>query len=469
MSAAQVYAEEWRATPRLTVDEAYTDNVDLAPKGQERSDFISSISPGIGVRGRSRHVTLGVDYDPQVLLYAKDSNRNQVRQRLLGTGQAEVLEKMLFFDASASIDQEIINPREAVGGTDLTANDNRRTVQTYNVGPTLRNHFGSYADSEVSYHFSAVNVDSEEVSNTTTHDALVSLRNGDYFGVFGWTLTYSESRTERSGANTGLSDTPSNQRSGRADFQYALFPTFSLLAGVGYDDIEDQTLTQGIHDPAWDVGFLYRPSRALSFRITQGMRYGDPNTNAELNYKVSAKTEITGSYTQSIQTSQALLARNLSDVTVNQSGQLIDPRTGLPFEAGNQVFGLENQAFRQDRLSVRASSVRGRNTYRAEFFKEDRKFDLNNQTEKSIGGQIRWSRQLTRVTDLDVGFFYSRLNFDDADGRVDNQYSIDAGLNYHISGTLNGRLSFRRTERDSSVPDSDTRENVILIGIRKEL
>ena len=46
VAAGSASAEEWRLTPRLTVEEAYNSNIDLASRGREESDFVTSISPG---------------------------------------------------------------------------------------------------------------------------------------------------------------------------------------------------------------------------------------------------------------------------------------------------------------------------------------------------------------------------------------------------------------------------------------
>ena len=46
------FAIDFIVMPSLTLQETYSDNVNLAPKGQEKSAFVTEISPGISFRGR---------------------------------------------------------------------------------------------------------------------------------------------------------------------------------------------------------------------------------------------------------------------------------------------------------------------------------------------------------------------------------------------------------------------------------
>src|SRR5690349_8539532 len=81
-------AEEWRVTPRVTVEQSYNTNIDLAPKGQEKGDFVTSISPGVAVRGTGRRLSLNFDYDPEQVIFAHTSDRNDLRHRFRGLTNA---------------------------------------------------------------------------------------------------------------------------------------------------------------------------------------------------------------------------------------------------------------------------------------------------------------------------------------------------------------------------------------------
>lgn len=472
LPGAAATAAEWRITPRVEVDETYNDNINLAPKGQEKSDFITTISPGIAVRGDGRRVKLNFDYDPQALFFARDSDNNQTRQRLRGGGQVELWEKVLFLDAQASINQQVVSATGGVGGTDLTASQNLTTVQTYNIGPTFKHHFGPYADSETRYQFSAVTVDSEDVADTTSNTASFVLRSGRYFANLGWVLTLNESRTDRSGGSSTtvntFNNTASDRRLAKLDTQYAINSMFSLLAGVGYEKIKDVSLLEQPDGFLWDAGVQFRPNRVSSFRVKHGRRFGDPNTAVDISYQIGPKTTLTAAYNQTIQTSQGLLSGGLGFVGVDEFGRLVDTRTGLPFNPNDPTFGLNAGAFRQDRFATTLNAVRGRNTFRFEVFEEQREFDISNTTTEAVGGRFNWSRRLTRATDLDFSTVYTHTDYSGALARDDDYYSVNLALTYRLSDSLRGTISAHRTERLSSAVGGDVIEDLVSVRVRKE-
>src|SRR5579862_7601934 len=79
----------WVLTPSLGLSETYTDNVNLAPSSQARSDLVTSISPSLNIVGQSAHVNLALTYDPQLLLFALGTSSPEVQQQLLGTAHVE--------------------------------------------------------------------------------------------------------------------------------------------------------------------------------------------------------------------------------------------------------------------------------------------------------------------------------------------------------------------------------------------
>lgn len=460
-------AAEWRITPRIDAEVAYTDNVELAPRGLEESDVITTVSPGISVRGDGGRVHLNFDYNPQVLVYADDSDRNDFRHRLLGSGEIELLERILFLEADASVSQQFIDNRDAVGGSNLNASNNLRTVQTYGIGPVLRNQFGPYAQSEVRYRLDYVNPETASVADTTTNSLSALLSSGSYFSVFGWSLSYVDSRTERSGSATAFDGVDSDRQTARADVSYAVSTAFSVLAGAGYEDINDATLTRSADGLIWDVGFLYRPSRHASLRVTVGERYNDPNINVQASYMMGQRTYLTASYDQTIETSQSLLSGNLSRLSLSPTGELIDSATGAVFLPGDPALGLDSSAFRRDRFSLGVNSSYGRNKYGLSAYHEEREFELANQNETVFGGQFNWSRRLSPHTDIDVNLGYRHSKFDDATDRKDDFYDVNIGVTQQLSETLDARLRVGHTTRNSNQNQSDLRQNLVVLGIGK--
>ena len=467
--AIDASAEVWRVTPRLTVEESYNSNIDLAPKGQEKSDFVTTVSPGASVRGSGRRLQLNFDYDPEQVFFLKNSDENELRQQFRGLTSAELLEQLLFFEASGSVNQQFTNNTGAIGGTTATTSNNLSTVQTYTLGPVVRNHLGTFADTEARYTFSAVTVDGDDVSDTTTNALSFLMRSGRDFSTIGWTFTANASEAERSGGVGTFDGTKTERQLAKLDTQYALNSSLSLLAGAGYEKIEDPTLNEQPDGEIWDLGFQYRPNSVSSGRFTAGQRFDGANYNLDVDYRPSPSTRFRAGFLQQINTSQELAVQNLSSLGVSQSGVLIDQATGRPFLPGDPQFGITNAAFRQDRFTAGFETSSLRNRYNFDIFDEKRDFDsqVNNNTH-SRGISLGFNRSMTPLLSFNAGGSYSRTDFENLGDRQDDFYSATTGLAYRLSDTAQARLNYRYTDRQSSTPNNDIIENVVTLTLSKE-
>jgi uncharacterized protein (PEP-CTERM system associated) len=464
-------AEElvWRVTPRATVEQAYNSNVNLSPKGQEQSDFITSLSPGLGVRGTGRRLSLNFDYDPEQVIFLHNSDRNEVRQRFRGLTNIELLEQLLFFEASGSANQQFTNNTGAIGGTTLTASRNLQTVQTYSFGPVLRNHLGTFADTETRYTYSIFKVDGDNIADTTSNQISFIASSGRDFTQLGWTFTANASESERSGGTGTFDGSTTERRLAKLDTQYALNSTFSLLGGAGYERVDDPTLNDPPDGAIWDAGFQVKPNSVSTMRFTAGERFGGANYNASLDYLFNPRTRLHGAYLQQINTSQGLAVQNLNNLSVTPSGLLIDSETGRPFLPGDPQFGITNAAFRQDRLSIGFEHSTLRNRYNIDVFDEQREFDTTIQNNShSRGVTLGFNRSLTPLLSLNVGGSYSISQFENQADREDDFYSVTSGLSYQLSDTVDARLTYRHTSRKSSAPNADIIEDFVAVTLLKE-
>lgn len=468
-TGSEAMAEQWRVLPRVTVEQAYNDNIDLTRKGTETSDFITSISPGLGVRGTGRRLTLNFDYDPEQLFFLENSDRNELRQRFRGFSNAELLEQLLFLEASGSVNQQFVNSTGGIGGTTLTGSRNLRTVQTYSLGPVVRNHLGSFADAETRYKFSTFLVDDQTVADTTQHEVSFLLKSGREFTDLAWDFNASASNAERENGTATFSGTDIERRLAKLNTQYAFNSTWSLLAGVGYERIDDPTLFDSPDGVIWDLGFQVRPNSVSSARFTAGERFGGSNYNLEVNYLPSPLTRLRANYIQAINTSQSLGIQDLSALALSPQGALINSQTGQPFLPGDPRFGLTNSAFRQDRFSAGIEHTSLRNRYTLDIFDEKREFDVQTQNNTHSRGVILgFNRSLTPLLSFNLSGSYSVSTFENQSDREDDLYSANAGLSYRLSDTAQARLSYRHTERKSSAANSDLVENFVAVTLLKE-
>jgi uncharacterized protein (PEP-CTERM system associated) len=468
LASGVVQAAEWRITPIIQVTEAYNSNIDVSARGTEISDYITNVSPGVGVRGSGRQLTLNADYSPEFLFFADESSRNEVRQQFSGFANSELVQQRLFLDVSGTVSRHEVGQTLPAGQTELTANNNLRQVIVADVSPSYRQHFGSYADAEVRFRHDRVSVDANQVSDTTTNEVSLAVISGEEFSVLKWQLSGQQSHTDRDGGAAGAANSDIRRRLGKADFEYAVAAGLGLIAGVGHEEIKDSTLREPIDGLIWDAGFVYRPSRATSLRATHGERFEQPNTSVALSHAFTPRTVLTASYAESVETSQGLLQGRLGNIGLDETARLVNSTTQQPFTVRDDAFGLTNTAFRQEVYKVALDMTRGRSTYRLSAFRDTREFDVATGTATSTGGSLGFTRALTRWLNGSLNATYRRAQFDTPAGRTDASWTVQGALRYQISESLEASLSAEHSQRENSFNDFESAQSLVAIRLAKK-
>src|SRR5947207_13763369 len=128
LSAPTAYAGDWMITPRITAQEIYTDNVLLTPTNR-RSDFITTIAPGLSIAGESPRLQAKFDYAPTLQRYLLTPDLNFIGQNLYANATGTVVPDLFFVDARGFLS---LQPSSPALGTGLLAS----SVPSL-IGPTL--------------------------------------------------------------------------------------------------------------------------------------------------------------------------------------------------------------------------------------------------------------------------------------------------------------------------------------------
>lgn len=215
----------------------------------------------------------------------------------------------------------------AGGATGIVVGDRSNVANVYSVyaGPTLTQRVAGL-DVGAGYRFGYTKVDieapallapgvaaSDIFDESTNHAAWASIGQRPGRLPFGWQVS---GGWDREDANQ--LDQRFEGKFARADVTVPIGPTFALLGGVGYEDIEisqRDVLRDGtgnavrdaggrfVTDPAsarqlafdvdgliWDAGVMWQPSRRTSVTAKVGRRYGDMNYTGSLSYRPTHAT-----------------------------------------------------------------------------------------------------------------------------------------------------------------------------------
>lgn len=481
-------AVEWTFTPHLGVSETYTDNVSLAPRGQERSDFVTQITPGISLRGVGPRLKLSANYSLQTLFYANEGN-NTINHMLDANGNAELVENLFFLDARAGISQQNISllGAQAVDNTNTTGN--RTDVKTLSLSPYLRKHFGTLATGEARYTHEIVEAEAGGALNSTADRINLRLDSGLAYNRLGWGLSYYKEKLDF----THFQEVERETYAGR--LSYLLRPGLTLVGNGGW---ESNTYLYSGPKPEgsfWSAGFSWAVTPRTDLNASVGRRFFG-NTHAfGFNHR-NRRTVWSVNYSQDITTVQSQFFVPSTVDTANFLSRLFssaipDPvmrqrfvadlmvQRGIPNQVFNPLNFLSNQTFLEKKLLASVALNGAKNTIVFNLFNQIRDARAigavtspllgNNDFASSAhieqrGGSVFWNYRFAPRTSSNVSVGYSRNTFSDID-REDRDKYLRIGVTKQIQPKITASLDYRRLQRDSSLSGNDYRENAIMAAL----
>jgi uncharacterized protein (PEP-CTERM system associated) len=404
--------------------------------------------------------------------------------------QAKLIDQLLDLDASASrqiTSQSAFGPQ---GNDSLYANNNRSTVSTYTVSPTLRHRFGSTADAYLRYSHNRVAGDS--LLGTTTGDNIsANIISGADFTTIGWGL----SATQDAFSGAGYGDTQSQNV--EANLRYRLGRTISLTATAGYDKYDyasqNSSAAQGASATA---GFIWTPSSRTRLQMSYGRRYYGNTGNMAFSFR-SHRSAFNASYTDNVTTTrQQFLASSALSTTALLDAMLTasipDPieranaiaayiaATGITPSITNNTNYLSNVFQRQRSLQLGYSLEGPHSTTTFSVYKtrsaalSTQQADsdlfgqnlaaLNNNLD-STGTSLAYLQRMSQSTQVLASLNFQRSKTIDFDLTTDTE-SARLGLTHAFSKKLRGSAEIRH-QRGSyyNIGSSRYRENAISAAI----
>src|SRR6266404_5156419 len=468
-------ARDWIVTPRVSLYESYTSNASLAPDGHDSSDFFTTLVPSIGIRGDTARLKLSLDYSLEAIAYAENSDLDQLRNNLNFVSTLTLVPELLFVDGAASVQQVPSSGQAPVSASPLAASTNLETVSVYDISPYIKHHFGTFADTELRYTFNQVHssgvsegfssaavLGSNQLSSSTTNGLTLTAASGSQFRRLLWLVV-------ADGANSSFGGTSpdTSSRLLQASGEYRVNRQIGLLGSVGFERISDPTFFPDPEPdgPIGSVGVKYTPSARSSLILNVNHRYDSNFATGSANYLIGPQTQIRAGYTEQVFTSSQLqFSNNLSFLTTDEFGNFIDSRTEQLFSLSSTTFGVENNAFRQRSFDIGFHAVRGRNTFGAGAFWQDRRVFQTGELDTAFGGALSWSRALTPVANLNLTIRYANELFGE-----DRQQLIGLGgsLVYQLNDTLEGIFAVNVTRQLADIPTDQFTEAVLSIGLQK--
>ena len=452
------FAQDWKITPQISVFQSFTSNARLAPPGEEKSDFFTTVSPGIDVHRESSSLNFDLSYALDAIGYLRDEELGELRNRLRFVSTATIAPELLFLDARAAILQQPRESRRTGSGSDLAGPIDLETVKTYSISPYALYHFGSVADSEIRYIFNQTY--SDDLADSTAHRVDAGLTSGSRLSRIKTTLHLSGEEI--------LASRRISTRLAELSAQYRLNREVGLLGSIGYERIEDPTLDDEPDGPIGSVGVQLKPGPRSSITLLYQHRFDSDFFSGEATYVIGPRTWIDASYSESIETSNSLFAENLGFLTRDEFGNYVDSRTARLFSLDDTGFGLEENAFRIRVFDLGLHLVRGRNTFDFVVYHERRDTDATDEKETAMGGAVNWQRQISPLSRFDFTARYRHAEFDDR-SQDDTVRLMGAGASviHSLGKSVDGVLAVNYSRQLADEREDEFSEAVVSIGLTK--
>lgn len=264
-------APSWTIKPTANLDFTATDNA-TPGRGEKRDEFITRVSPGVRIEAASARLKGSLAYQWHQNFYANNSVPDGDQQSLRADGRLELVEQLLFVDASANIAQQPISAFGTQGVGNELANANRSETTSWQWSPYLKGNLGSTLQYEMRYRFLQTDTKAgvqAQYGDTLNHTWSGRLGGATPLARLGWSVS-----AEQQNIEVGTrSELRSERLLGSLDYRIDARIKLSLLAGGESDNYNLAELRSRRNVGA---GFEWTPTeRTLLSLQHQRRSYGD--------------------------------------------------------------------------------------------------------------------------------------------------------------------------------------------------
>lgn len=505
---AQSFAGDWEIAPVLSVTETYSDNITLSSTPED--EYVTEVRPGITIKGEGARVKADLKYSAQGLVYARNSDRNNVNHNLASAANVEVVKEHFFVDASAGISQQLISS-DSSAPVDNISIGNRTDRYTLSISPYYQHSIAGLVNTSLRYTGSLVRYD-EGASDSDTSQVDLNAASGRKFNRFTWSANYHDATTDRETAADVEHETS------YAIARYRLVKSLSFLVQGGNERHNfNTTLTRPIVNGSyWGAGITWQPNQKFSLDLSEGNNFKSVaaswtptvrtgmslswrdrsvglnpgevwsanlsvrsrRLSAQLNYKEDTVSVQEASYLGEFGYfyipgfADGILAYNdegkISRLFEYSDKDLYKPLVADPtlVSIGKiEAFGLTDDIYTTERgqLVVGYKMAKSNLTFSA--FNEDRYYQVSGRSESLYGNSISFNWRFGGRSTLMMGTSWQQHDYSDSD-REDDYTFTNVGIKRSVNRKLDTSLTYGHTDRNSTQAGKGYVENRLALNAR---
>ncbi|MEL7448575.1 MAG: TIGR03016 family PEP-CTERM system-associated outer membrane protein [Pseudomonadota bacterium] len=439
-------------TPGIFAGVNYTDNLRLQNDENKIEQLSYVITPEISFSRRGPRMQTLFDYRAQGIFYDTETRDDAVLSFLRFNNDAELVENNLFFDVSANITQQILDPGEAIPISGINDVGNRAEVLTAFAVPRWESTLGGFAQTQLSYRAGIVDYKEPELRDSKEGrlDAALS-------GFLGrnstWLLAYYDAGAEYD------TDEEVNLSTFTAELAIGIGAKTALVLTGGYDsnNFVSALGERDVEDDFWLVGFRGTLGRFTEYDVRAGERFfGD-------TYAVNITRE-RGNLTGTIDYSESVTSQGQAQLDFESVFDFVSDITGeeLPVPLPN--------AYVRKRLQVSGDWQLPTGVVQFAVFDEDRQFldglpGDNDERMRGASTSYRWTGGTRTTVTVDLSWRRFELR-NSTDTPEDIRVQLRTRREFANNTFLN--VTVWRNKRGATVPTRAFTENAGSIGLTKQ-
>jgi hypothetical protein len=485
----------WSAS--LGLAEGYSTNAagGTAPP-DNRSDFFTQATLGLGVQYQGRRLNASGAYQLTGDYYTRVHDLDRVENRLSVAAESELLTDMLFLRGQAFAAPIALSRVGTLSSRGSAISDlNSRDSYGYSVEPTFQLHLedllvSTLTASEGGLFFvqpSSSNpgdpaplLPAENSISTSVSEQIAS---GTYFDRLAWSATGSYSQNNQTIQTE-------RQTSAFGNVSYAVTRWLAILGTGGYNEFKSSVpLVKQLSGWAGMGGIRVTEGETLVLTVEGGTQYNFPSYIGSLNWKITPRTSLVASVTDTVTTPQGSILSNLATFATTPQGGLGGAMSPYTPPGGDltapqlqtispvQSYGLslDNSIYRQRDGNLALVHGTDRNDYTLSVYGSERDqltlpIVLTSPRTSIYGASLGVSRRMRPDLTGGVSVGYS---FASEFGGHDRILSLNAGLSYQLSQKISVYMNGYYLDRSGSgvigVPHLGLSDGEVMIGIQAGL
>lgn len=436
-----------KVVPEISLNEIYSDNVNLTNRAFRETELITEIVPMISLSGEFDRKIVEVQYMLEGIHYNNNSRQDKLYQRGSAHYDQPLFKRKGHFYADGVLTQQVLFPQEQAFNTILNS-ESQSNVGTFQLGPDLNFNIGRKLNGQTRFRYGQTHYFSEDINHAKDFDASGSISSGSVFTFFQATLQAAFRQT------TQTNELDLQTSSLNSFFQYQLLRRLQLLFQLGYENTTNQQgRSNSIEGVTWYGGFRYAPTRRTQISFQKGERSFGESMIASLTW-FRKRHNINISYDEDITT----FARQQIDATPRAqiSNVLSTPVQFVP-TFNNEILvtkrleGNYSYLFDRTTLTINLFQIKDQ-VLNSELFERGR--GLNLSVEHQVNSQV--------ILSATSGYTVQRFFTGEIDKRIVGSCFIAFKPTRHFEA--NAGYSYFRSNSGNFF--RNTFENLVSVGFR---